>query len=244
MSQENLKLQFKLDQPYFDNKSYIIPTKCPHCEICSHPKTITAESLPYPDLVINKSVGIKVTYPHSGNLDVLMHQCILCEKHYFTLHLHYSNNKNPKFLLSYPSVSFNDVPTILVEHYPRFAEIYKQAHAAEQLDHIELAATGYRMSLEILAKDFAISENPEDEDKIKELSLNNCLQQYFQDMSSSVSGHVVKSLGNDYAHYIRKHMDVEFSELKYYLNIFLENIEKRLKLKHPPTRVPVLKTQK
>lgn len=228
MTTEFQSIKVQSNEAYYSNSEYHIPAKCPHCNLFIFAETHNPK---------------QANYNSGYNLDFLTHKCPSCSKLYLTMHLHSLENNEKTFISIYPELINVEIPAMVEEKFPRFAEIYKQASTAENLNHIELAATGYRMALEILAKAFAIAEHPNEEETIKNSSLNNCLQNYYKDLMSSVAGHVVKTLGNDYAHYVRKHMDVEFTELKYYLQIFILYIEMQLKLKNPPVTVPDLKAK-
>lgn len=202
---------------------YSIPKKCPHCNVVILPVATECK---------------KTSYNNDSDLNLLLLKCANCSKNYLVTFLRMKRNGNASFLSIYPSIGGEEISKTIENFSPKFVNIYKQAVTAEQLNHIELAATGYRMALEILSKEFAIFMNPEKEDQIKSATLNNCLQEYYSDVSLSVAGHVVRILGNDYVHYIQKHPDVGFDEIKYFMNIFLLNIEMRLKIMNPPVPVP------
>ncbi|MEC1437386.1 DUF4145 domain-containing protein [Bacillus sonorensis] len=224
---DNLK-KFKTQKSniiYFSEKTYCVPKKCPHCS-----NFISV-------LIVNQH-----TFPYSqnSNVDFLLHKCPECNSHFVTTHLRNNRENTNEFISSYPAFVKHQHPEIVENFSPRFVEIYNQAYIAEQMNHLTLAGTGYRIALEILVKDFAISENPNDEKKIEGLTLNNCIQNYFKDLESAAPAHVVRILGNDYAHYIKKFDQVAFNELKYYLDVFVINIEMKLKIKNPPVPVPAV----
>lgn len=202
---------------------YSIPKKCPHCNVVMYPQTTECQQINYDD---------------SFEMNFILLKCTSCLKRFLVTFLRQKGTETVNFLSVYPSIGGEEISKTIEDFSPKFVKIYKQAVAAEQLNHIELAATGYRMALEVLSKEFAILENPDKEDKIKNATLNNCLKEYFGDVSLSVAGHVVRILGNDYVHYIQKHPNVGFDEIKYFMNIFLLNIEMRLKIKNPPVPVP------
>ena len=203
---------------YFDVVTYLIPKQCPHCYVWMIPSTIDAKQLSY-DLHFD--------------MNFLSHSCVGCKKSFVTTHFRKTSNNSITFHSVYPEMTNKAVPIIIAEFSPQFANIYRQAALAENLDQIELATTGYRMALEILVKDYLIAEFPELEEQIKYLSLHQCLTEYFKDISNSVAAHVVKSLSNDYVHYIKKHTHAGFEELKFYFEIFVNDIETKLKLKKP-----------
>ena len=69
----------------------------------------------------------------------------------------------------FPELSFipycNDT---LATISPRFIDMYNQALQSEYAGNIELAAIGYRASLEVLVKDFAINELHEPANNVEE----------------------------------------------------------------------------
>lgn len=206
---------------HFDKKEYWVPKKCPHCSNFISVVIVEQESF---------------GFSQESSVDLLLHKCPECNKHFITTHVR--KNDINGFISCYPTFINHQHPEIVENFSPRFVEVYKQAYIAEQMNHLTLAGTGYRIALEILVKDFAIRENPQDEEKIEKLTLNNCIKNYFNELETAAPAHVVRILGNDHAHYIKKFDEVAFNELKYYLDVFVLNIEMKLKIKNPPVPVP------
>lgn len=82
----------------------------------------------------------------------------------------------------------------------------------------QIAGIGYRKSLEFLAKDFAIKYNPDDEDKIKNMPLSNCIKTYIDDPRIKNLAEKSIWLGNDETHYVRKHEDRDISDMKQFID--------------------------
>jgi hypothetical protein len=212
------------NQTHYNGVKYLVPRKCPHCSNAISVLIVDRQTFKYStDYVVN----------------MLLQQCPDCSKNFITTHLRRTKDNVTEFISSYPAFTKHQHPETISKFSPRFVDVYNQAYIAEQMNHFTLAGTGYRIALEILIKDFAIHDNPDEEDKIKELSLNNCIQNYYKDLESTVSAHVVRKLGNDYAHYVQQFDSVEFTEVKYYLGIFTLNIEMKLKIMNPPVPVSV-----
>lgn len=100
---------------------------------------------------------------------------------------------------------------------PQFVKIYNQALSAESLNLDEIAGLGFRKSLEFLVKDFAISENQTDEEKIKKMNLSQCINQYINDPHIKVLTERSAWIGNDEAHYVRKQTDRDVSDMKNFI---------------------------
>lgn len=130
------------------------------------------------------------------------------------------------------SIRFNDAHFLFVEPIkfsktvfdpkiinlsPQFDKIYNQALAAETSGLDEIAGLGYRKSLEFLIKDFAIHENPEDEEKIKSMPLAACIKNYIDSPNIKTLATRSAWIGNDEAHYIRKQEDRDVSDMKSFI---------------------------
>ena len=100
---------------------------------------------------------------------------------------------------------------------PQFVEIYNQALAAESYGLNEIAGLGYRKALEFLVKDFSVCFNPDDTETIKSMPLSSCVRKYIDD--DGIKSLVEKAtwLGNDEAHYVRKHIDRDTNDMKTFI---------------------------
>lgn len=105
----------------------------------------------------------------------------------------------------------------LVRLSPAFVNIYNQSLSAETSLLDQIAGLGYRKSLEFLIKDFAISEHPEETDKIKSLSLSPCIKAYIDDPRIKTLAEKSAWIGNDEAHYIRKQENRDISDMKAFI---------------------------
>ncbi|WP_411765862.1 DUF4145 domain-containing protein [Staphylococcus shinii] len=98
----------------------------------------------------------------------------------------------------------------------------------------DLAATGYRSALEILIKDYALDFNLDTQEQISKLNLNNVISKYFKNENDAlISADVVRIMGNSFTHW-DKDQDASLDEIKYYMHIFINYIEMKLRLKTPP----------
>lgn len=145
----------------------------------------------------------------------------------------YSNYK-ATLLDVYPHLKPATLPNTIKELSPRFTNLYEQSYTAEQNGHIELAGSGYRNSIEILIKDFAIIKLKADKDTVCKMSLYEVIGEYLKEVNIETSAaDVIRVLGNDYTHYQRKYDDIDFIVVKKYLEIFIHQIDAKLLLMEP-----------
>ncbi|WP_434352203.1 hypothetical protein [Trichococcus flocculiformis] len=123
-----------------------------------------------------------------------------------------------KFNYSVPSsFAIKEFETGITSLSPQFVKIYNQALQAESQMLDEIAGLGYRKALEFLIKDFSIHKNPDDEEKIQSLLLNQCIKTYINDPNIQILAQKAAWIGNDEAHYLRKHSDRDVSHLKAFI---------------------------
>lgn len=115
---------------------------------------------------------------------------------------------------SYPVHSQNKVfESEIKEISSGFVEIYNQAKQSEEMGLNHVAGMGYRKSLEFLIKDFLISFRDEDEEKIKNTFLGNCINKHLTGNVKHVAERATW-LGNDETHYQRVWEGKDISDLK------------------------------
>lgn len=119
------------------------------------------------------------------------------------------------------------IPDLVGELSPGFASTYGQALAAEAYRLDQIAGIGLRKALEFLVKDYASSENPDDEAKIEKLPLSSCIEQYVSDPNVKSCAKRASWLGNDETHYVRRWKDKDIEDLKVLIRLsvnWLENV--------------------
>lgn len=202
---------------YNNNVEVDVPLFCPYCGIA------TKSNIRGSSVYLNSSLGII-------NLTAFHVTC--CNRIYTTTHL----NKCGQFELLnfYPSTQPpNDTPQCFKEISPRFVNIYSQSLAAENQNHHNLAAIGYRTALEILIKDFAITQLQKPQSEVEKLSLFKAIETYLpNDLINTAD--VVRVLGNDNTHYSQKNEEYDFEVLKNYLSIFMKQLESQYMILNPP----------
>ena len=198
---------------------YEKPSICPHC-----------------------GYGTDAPYEHkhvlsfNGNLLLCGEvKCTSCGKNFYFICESNKDRTRAPLAYVYPSLSATEYSNeYLANISERFIDIYNQAIRAEFTGDIELAAIGYRASLEILVKDYAIKELGEPKNIVAEKSLYTAIKDYLKQEDLINTADVIRILGNDYAHYERKYPQHDFELLKAYMEIFLKQIEVSYMVKHPP----------
>ena len=147
-------------------------------------------------------------------------KCTSCGKTFFFA-CEYEDNAvhNP---ILYPAVSFTPYKNeTLATISERFIDMYN------------------RSSLEILIKDFAITELKKSPEEVVSKKLCTAISEYLKQPELVNTADVIRILGNDYTHYKRKYPEHDFHLLKGYMDIFLKQIEVQYMINHPPvSRTP------
>lgn len=197
--------------------SFEIPIICPNCNSSLQPIILDNRLLKF-----NEDTLLVISY--IGNC---------CNIPFYATYK-YHGNYQTTLLDVYPHLKSITLPDKIKELSPRFSNLYEQSYTAEQNGHIELAGSGYRNSIEILIKDFAIQKLNAPEDEVCKLSLYDAIGKYLTEVNIETSAaDVIRVLGNDYTHYQRKYDDIDFIIVKKYLEIFIQQIETKLLLMEP-----------
>lgn len=199
--------------------SFDKPLTCPHCDINGDAALIDTKSYLY-DL------------KGGGECFFFIWRCTVCKKLFVSLHL--LRNKHVSLLGVLPdkknTFSDDDIEKIS----PRFIEIYNQALRAEHNGDYTLAAVGFRTALEILIKDYAITCLNQPHDDVIKLNLYNSITEYLGEDDLVKTADVIRILGNDHTHYVRKYPEYDFALLKSYADIVIPLIKTKIMIKHPP----------
>jgi hypothetical protein len=121
-----------------------------------------------------------------------------------------------------PAANF---PESVVTISPDFVSIYNQAIAAESADLDQISGIGLRKALEFLIKDFCINQHPTEIAVIKKTDLGKCINTYCDDTRLKSAASRAVWLGNDEAHYTRKWIDKDISDLKTLIRLSVNWIE-------------------
>lgn len=119
---------------------------------------------------------------------------------------------------TYKPLLKNDLPNEIRETFPEFDTIYNQALEAESIGLDQIAGLGFRKSLEFLIKSFAIKRDAESEEKIKTETLNNTIQNRYNDLPRIQNLLELSAwIGNDEAHFVRKHSSLDIQTMKRFI---------------------------
>lgn len=201
-----------------DTRPADVPRHCPYCGSKTHSSYVTDVCLNYNSVDEYVSVA-------------WLADC--CSRIYIVNYLFNFNRQTLDFISHYPAQDPGPMPENMADISPRFVTLYSQARTAEGHEHYELAACGYRNAIEVLIKDFAIAVLGRDRKEVESKSLFKAIEDYLPKELINTSD-VVRILGNDNTHYLRKYEDIDFAELKNYLDIFMMQIEVQYKILNPP----------
>lgn len=206
--------------PYGNTKVEVsVHTQCPFCGMFNSPN-------------VSRVTWTKCGEESNDKIALVIYTTTCCNN-YFSATYKIDSERNTEFLCQYPSSKVVQLPDSISELSPRFINLYNQVASAEQQNHLELAGTGYRNSMEILIKDFAIIKLGKDPNEVCKLNLYESIKKYLPDSDLTTAANVIRILGNDYTHYKRKYENIEFETLKRYFQILLTEIENKLLLVDP-----------
>ena len=190
------------------------PNKCPCCHTIINPEVVGSSK-------INREETFAVLF-----------RCPSCKKYFFKSYLYYSSgtgNKSKDFD-STPTLELNlDIPKEIKNISPKFSEIYTQALTAEFYGLFEITGIGLRKSIEFFVKDYLINFKGKDKDKISKMNLGSAFKEIDNPMISPLITASVW-LGNDEAHYIRKHEDKDINDMKKFVESIIYFISCELKV--------------
>lgn len=107
---------------------------------------------------------------------------------------------------------------------PQFVKIYNQAFEAENQQLDEIAGIGYRKALEFLVKDYCKHMHPGESDEIEHTWLKTCIIKFIPQQSIQTLASRAAWIGNDEAHYTRKHEDRDITDMKNFIQAMVHYI--------------------
>ena len=186
------------------------PDICPHCHKHQVPKYIS---------------GLKYTIALHGNMIKVVEAFFQCT----------NSDCNKGFIAYYwegclidtsiGTFEKKEFSEIIETISPQFSIIYNQAYFAEQNKLHQITGVGYRKALEFLIKDYAIKNNPSEEESIKKELLMQVISRYIDDSNIKNVAKRAVWLGNDETHYIRKWEDKDLSFLTKLIDLTIHWIE-------------------
>ena len=150
-----------------------------------------------------------------------LHFCHFCQDVFSTVykeeyHCFYIHNQYPAF------IEETNIPDQIIALSPQFSTIYEQALRAEQEHLDQIAGLGYRRALEFLVKDSAISKQTDEKDKIQAMPMAQCIERFIEHPRTKALAKRAAWLGNDYAHYLKKHTDRDLKDLKALISLTVQ----------------------
>lgn len=206
------------------NFPFLKPTLCPHCGISTDAVFRDAKQLPFSSGGAEKSLSFVS----------LLWACTACKRHFLTCYVADKKRRAATLVYMYPPAAPYAPDPLVQDLSPRFVDLYRQAQAAEDLEAWDVAAMGYRAALEVLLKDYAIRALGRDEKAVARSKLADLIVEVFHEQELVNCADVVRLLGNDYTHFQRRYTDVDFLNIRRYLDLLVSSVAARLAMLHPP----------
>lgn len=187
-------------------KIYELPEQCPKCQTHIVPEILYGYEY-------------QIETPYKRILEVFFHCTNRRCKTSFIGQYFKSNSRSKDEYIFFKITSFNNSKVISFNETIKdisddFVKIYNQSYLAEQFGSFEICGIGYRKALEYLIKDYLIKYKQIDRGTIEKKRLGNCILDHIEDGRIKNVAKRAAWLGNDEAHYIRKWMNKDFTDLK------------------------------
>ena len=191
------------------------PKLCPRCHVAIKPEQLFAMS--YGD-------------EKRGRRAAILYKCTNCGEPFIVI---YDTNQ---FLVPINELEvaprcavIRSFSKIINDLSPKFCEIYRQASVAEREGLNEVSGIGYRKSLEFLIKDYSIKRKTDDAERIKKLSLSQCIDKYIDDNDINTLAKRAVWMGNDETHFLKLYGDYNTQEkIKKFIDAIVYFIEKKV----------------
>lgn len=196
-----------------------LPHVCPQCRIGIEAKPLSAY------IIENKST-------HRIYALFCCPACEMCFVGVYSIGPNFSiSESDTRFEYTFPeSKTVTNFSDEINELSPQFVAIYNQSENAENQGLSQICGLGYRKALEFLIKDYAIRFHPQDEECIKRLPLAKCIEKYVDNLKIQTVAKASAWLGNDEAHYVRKHEDYDLKHLKTFIKAAVSYVNSELSL--------------
>lgn len=186
---------------------------CPICKKGQEPRYITAYIVP------------------SGNLEVVF-KCVLQRCGKLFISRYYKSSNYYSFQSSLPNGFIrNETSEEIKSISEKYEEIFNQALQCEQLGLYEIAGMGYRKALEFVIKDYLITFKKLDAAEISKQLLGATIKN-IENKDIKELAEKTAWLGNDEAHYERRHAEMDINDLKALLSMTVDWITYEIKRKN------------
>ena len=190
---------------------------CPRCGVSLLPTVISA-------VLVDHEYG-----DEEYDKLFLLNHCPTCDKCFLSEHSYNEDDDGYDFISFSPVLySQKDFSPEINQLSPNFVKIYNEAFLAESSGLLSICGMGYRKALEFLIKDYSIRKKPEDRDIIISKPLMFCINAYIESERLHTLAQASAWLGNDETHYIKKHNDYDFSDMKVFIDAFITFVDSDL----------------
>ena len=198
------------------NLTVSAPDFCPHCN-----KNIAPILCAYATNINN----FDSIYTHAQFELSTIFLCPNCEKSIFARYVMIKKTAAPlgsfyyredtRFIYPYTAPKI-EIPNKIQDLYPDFYAVYKQAAKAESFGLDKICGMGFRKAVELLVKNYLISQHNEPEEKILKAplgqSINNIENPKIKALARSATW-----IGNDETHVIKKLKDYDVQDMKKFI---------------------------
>lgn len=163
----------------------------------------------------------------SLNKIFLLNHCPSCDECFISKHLFDEECSDGYLFSSAAPVMVSDIEFSerISELSPDFVSIYNDSALAESLDLHTICGMGYRKAMEFLIKDYSVYKNPGYREEISRLPVGQCIERYITDERLRALAKASSWVGNDQAHYEKRHGSYDTANLKIFINAFVTFID-------------------
>lgn len=200
---------------------------------------IKPDTCPYCDKGIDPIIINKFAYRFYDLCNIIItFKCPCCEQVFFAKYqlnpmgIGYMDNELYPFEIIGGHKKRLDFSSEIMELSKDFVDNYNDAYIAEQSGCSHIGGIAYRRAFEFLVKDYAIKFNPQDIESIKKMNLSECVKKYIKDEETKDLLLRTAWIGNDFAHYENKHIDINIVDLKQLIELSMNEIESEIRKKN------------
>ena len=126
------------------------------------------------------------------------------------------NNSETKLRDLYPNPADLEIPPEMKVYYPKFYEIYRQAHRAEEDNLQEVVGMAYRKALEHLVKVYVTENSPNEVQAVANEPLGKSIARIEYPRIKALAK-VAAWIGNDETHVVKQNTDLKVADMKNFM---------------------------